>query len=131
MMIDPAQPPRSPGCVDCETGAGWWLHLRRCASCGNIGCCDTSPSRHARAHLAATGHRIVQSFEPHETWFGDLVTGTVFDGPRLADPQHHPWAGGPGPPGRVPRDWRETLRVLLLIELVGPAPATRPPRPRR
>lgn len=62
------------GCQDCmqqmkEGGVGiWWLHLRKCLTCGHIGCCDSSPFRHARAHSHASDHPIVQSFEPGEDW---------------------------------------------------------------
>ena len=41
--IDPSVPPSGEGCVECEAAGGWWVHLRRCAQCGHIGCCDTSP----------------------------------------------------------------------------------------
>jgi hypothetical protein len=33
-----------------------------------VGCCDSSPLRHARAHALVVGHPIVQSFEPGEDW---------------------------------------------------------------
>ena len=52
---------------------GWWFHLRRCAGCGHIGCCDSSPSQHARHHAADVGHPIVQSYEPGEDWFFDYI----------------------------------------------------------
>jgi hypothetical protein len=39
--------PSGTGCVECLATGGWWLQLRRCAECGHIGCCDTSPSQHA------------------------------------------------------------------------------------
>ncbi len=83
--IDPAVPPSGTGCADCDAAdpAGWWVHLRRCARCGHIGCCDTSPARHATAHATATGHRFIQSFEPDEDWFYDYETGEVLDGPEL------------------------------------------------
>jgi len=42
--------------------------LRLCLTCGHVGCCDSSPMRHARAHAAHIGHPIVQSFEPGESW---------------------------------------------------------------
>lgn len=41
--IDPKIPPSGPGCVECTQTQGWWVHLRRCAQCGHIGCCDSSP----------------------------------------------------------------------------------------
>nr|WP_246092560.1 UBP-type zinc finger domain-containing protein [Yimella lutea] len=44
------------------------MHLRQCLTCGQVGCCDSSPMRHARAHAATTGHVIVRSIEPGENW---------------------------------------------------------------
>ena len=106
--IDPSVPPSGPGCVECEAEQGWWVHLRRCAQCGHVGCCDTSPAQHATAHFEETGHPVVQSFEPGEDWFWDYALDDVVDGPRLADPQHHPVAQDiPGPDGRVPDDWQK------------------------
>jgi hypothetical protein len=64
--IDPTVLPSGPGCTECEGTGGWWFHLRRCAQCGHIGCCDSSPSQHASAHAAATGHPIIRSYEPGE-----------------------------------------------------------------
>jgi len=61
--IDPSVAPSGEGCKECEQTNGWWLHLRRCASCGHIGCCDTSPSQHATAHAKSTGHPLITSFE--------------------------------------------------------------------
>nr|WP_232421919.1 UBP-type zinc finger domain-containing protein [Nocardioides sp. Iso805N] len=44
------------------------MHLRLCLTCGKVGCCDSSPMRHARAHAASSGHAIVRSLEPGEDW---------------------------------------------------------------
>ena len=108
--IDPAVLPSGPGCVDCDATGGWWLHLRRCAECGHVGCCDSSLSRHARAHAAATGHPIAQSFEPGEDWFWDFALDAYVDGPRLAAPDSHPAEQTtPGPADRVPGDWQALL----------------------
>ena len=109
--IDPSVPPSGQGCAECDTVSGWWLHLRRCAQCGHIGCCDTSPAQHASAHAAATGHAVIQSFEPGEDWFWDYrAEEYVEDGPRLAPPRSHPEQQPvPGPTGRVPADWRSRL----------------------
>jgi hypothetical protein len=52
----------------------WWLHLRRCAECGHIGCCDSSPSQHATKHNATTGYPVINSFEHGENWFYDRRT---------------------------------------------------------
>jgi hypothetical protein len=56
------------GCEDCLATDGRWIHLRMCQSCGKIGCCDSSPSRHASGHAAESGHPIVRSAEPGEEW---------------------------------------------------------------
>jgi hypothetical protein len=70
--INPASKPSGDGCVEClASPKDWWFHLRRCAECGHIGCCDSSPSQHASKHAAATGHPIIASFEPGEDWFYD------------------------------------------------------------
>jgi hypothetical protein len=108
--VDPSVPPTGTGCVECDEAGGWWFHLRRCAQCGHIGCCDSSPAQHARAHAGGTGHPLVQSFEPGEAWYWDFVSEDYYEGPRLADPQHHPADQPvPGPAGRVPADWRAHL----------------------
>jgi uncharacterized UBP type Zn finger protein len=60
--------PRSDGCAACVRIGSDWLHLRRCLTCGEVGCCDGSPNRHARGHAGEHGHPLVQSFEPGEDW---------------------------------------------------------------
>jgi len=110
--IDPDVPPSGAGCAECLAGAspGWWLHLRRCAACGHVGCCDNSPSQHARAHYHETGHPFIQSFEPGEDWFYDFRIDEFGSGPRLASPQSHPEDQPvPGPAGSVPADWMQHL----------------------
>src|SRR4029077_18140211 len=76
----PAVPPTGPGCAECLAAGGWWFHLRRCARCGHIGCCDSSPDQHASKHHAAIGHPIITSFEPGERWFYDYRTSEFFAG---------------------------------------------------
>jgi len=51
-----------------EIGHEDWVHLRSCIVCGWVGCCDDSPGRHATAHFAETGHPIMRSIEPGESW---------------------------------------------------------------
>jgi hypothetical protein len=100
--------PSGQGCVECESVSGWWLHLRRCAECGHIGCCDSSPGKHATAHYAETGHPIIASYEPGEEWFWDYRTGAFSEQVVLAPPLSHPAEQpSPGPAGRVPDDWRK------------------------
>ena len=71
--------PSGDGCVECLEMGGRWLHLRRCASCGHVGCCDSSPNKHASAHARDTEHAIVQSYEPGEDWFWCYVDEVVFE----------------------------------------------------
>ena len=73
--------PSGEGCRQClEMGSGW-VHLRMCVVCGEVGCCDDSPNRHARGHYQATPeHAIVRSYEPGEDWwycFADELTFRV------------------------------------------------------
>jgi uncharacterized UBP type Zn finger protein len=60
--------PSADGCEDCLKMGGTWVHLRECLECGHIGCCDSSPNRHATAHYHATEHPMIRSFEPGEDW---------------------------------------------------------------
>jgi hypothetical protein len=102
--------PSGEGCAECLATGGWWLHLRRCAECGHIGCCDNSPSQHATHHHAQTHHPIITSFEPGEDWFYDYRTGDYVEGPSLAPPESHPEDQPvPGPHGKVPRNWQSLL----------------------
>jgi hypothetical protein len=109
--ISPAVEPSGTGCVECLALGGWWLHLRRCAECGHVGCCDNSPNQHASKHHAATGHPIITSFEPDEHWFYDYRTEEFFAGPKLKAPHSHPSDQPvPGPAGAVPSNWQTLLR---------------------
>jgi hypothetical protein len=108
--IDPTVGPSGAGCAECEATGGWWFHLRRCAQCGHVGCCDSSPSQHATAHARDSGHPVVRSFEPGEAWFWDYRREDFTDGPELAGPLAHPVTQpAPGPAGRVPADWEQHL----------------------
>ncbi|KUI43457.1 hypothetical protein AU197_22130 [Mycobacterium sp. IS-1590] len=110
--VDPSVPPSGTGCAECDAVDGWWVHLRRCAACGHIGCCDDSLARHASAHWRETGHPIIRSFEPGEDWFWNYATNEYYDGPRLAAPESRPEGQtAPGPRGRVPADWMAQLRA--------------------
>jgi len=60
--------PSARGCEDCLCGGGQWLHLRLCLTCGHVGCCDSSPNKHATKHYHATKHPLIRSFEPGEEW---------------------------------------------------------------
>lgn len=56
------------GCEDCLKIGGEWVHLRRCVHCGHVGCCDSSPNKHATKHYLESHHPVVQSYEPGEHW---------------------------------------------------------------
>lgn len=109
--INPKALPSGTGCAECLVEGTWWFQLRRCAACGHVGCCDSSPGRHATAHFAATGHRVMQSFEPGQSWFWDYVREEQVDtGVVLAAPTSRPTTQpSPGPAGRVPSNWRALL----------------------
>ena len=66
------------GCEDCLRTGERWVHLRMCQTCGHIGCCDSSPNKHATAHHDATGHPIVRSAEPGEDWIWCYVDELAF-----------------------------------------------------
>lgn len=64
-----AEPQTTEGCQDCMAiGFTNWVHLRMCLACGNVGCCDSSPHQHATKHFKNTGHPVMRSFEPGESW---------------------------------------------------------------
>ena len=70
--------PSADGCEDClKTGEGW-VHLRLCKTCGHLGCCDSSPNKHATKHFHQTNHPIIKSFEPNEEWGYCYVDDLMF-----------------------------------------------------
>ena len=71
--------PGAAGCEECLASGGRWVHLRLCMSCGHIGCCDSSPGRHATAHSRATAHPVVRSFEPGEDWWWCYADELAFE----------------------------------------------------
>jgi hypothetical protein len=108
--IDTSVPPSGTGCVECLDSGGWWVHLRRCALCGHVGCCDTSPSQHASAHARDSGHPLVQSFEPGEDWFYDYRDASMLEGPTLAPPTSRPDDQPvPAPRDVLPENWRDLI----------------------
>jgi hypothetical protein len=71
-------PAEIAGCEECLKIGSRWVHLRMCLACGKIGCCDSSPNRHASGHAAEVGHAIARSAEPDETWAWCFVDGVGF-----------------------------------------------------
>jgi uncharacterized UBP type Zn finger protein len=71
-------PENIEGCEECLISGDRWVHLRMCQSCGHIGCCDSSPNRHASAHARETEHPIVRSAQPGEEWSWCYVDELAF-----------------------------------------------------
>lgn len=76
-------PARTPGCEECLMTGMHWVHLRLCLSCGHVGCCDSSPGRHATKHFHQTSHPVMASYERGERWAWCYV-----DGMDLPVPEH-------------------------------------------
>lgn len=76
---DCAVPGSAEGCEGClAEGRHDWVHLRMCTQCGHVGCCDSSPGKHASTHFATSAHPVMRSLEPGEAWrwcFVDEVLG--------------------------------------------------------
>ncbi|BBY18039.1 UBP-type zinc finger domain-containing protein [Mycolicibacterium litorale] len=62
----PNTPSSCEGCA--ELGEVTWAHLRMCMTCGHVGCCDSSPHQHATEHFRRSGHPVMRSAEPGESW---------------------------------------------------------------
>jgi uncharacterized UBP type Zn finger protein len=60
--------PTTRVCEQCVAMGSRWVHLRMCLTCAQVGCCDSSPNRHATAHFHETQHPIIRSVEPGESW---------------------------------------------------------------
>jgi Na+/H+ antiporter len=74
----PRPPTSAEGCPTCLEQGMRWVHLRACADCGQVGCCNSSQGKHAAAHFRETGHPVMRSIEPGEAWrwcFVDQVIG--------------------------------------------------------
>ena len=66
-------------CEECAKTGDTWVQLRLCLECGHVGCCDSSKNKHATKHFHATGHPIIQSFEPGEEWGWCYVDEVMLD----------------------------------------------------
>jgi uncharacterized UBP type Zn finger protein len=71
--------PSANGCEDCLRTGGVWVHLRLCMTCGHVGCCDSSPNKHATKHFHTSAHPIIKSFQPGEEWGWCYVDEVMFD----------------------------------------------------
>ena len=83
--------PHANGCEDCLRIGARWVHLRLCMTCGHVGCCDSSPNKHATAHFRVVHHPILKSFEPSEDWGWCYTDELVLDasGWPVSGPRAH------------------------------------------
>ena len=70
--------PSALGCEECLKSGSRWVHLRMCQTCGKIGCCDSSPNRHASRHAHEDGHPVARSVQPGENWSWCYVDEVMF-----------------------------------------------------
>lgn len=85
--VDPVSPPHGPpSCAGCTRESTTPVQLRMCLSCGSVGCCDSSAGRHAGGHYSETGHPVMRSIEPGDTW-GWCYVDKAYLGLKLA-----PWS---------------------------------------
>jgi hypothetical protein len=76
IQVEP--PEEVAGCEECLKTGDRWVHLRVCRTCGKVGCCDSSPNKHASKHAAASSHPIMTSLEPGEDWSWCFVDEVAF-----------------------------------------------------
>jgi uncharacterized UBP type Zn finger protein len=81
-------PSSDVGCTECLKTGDRWMHLRMCLECGKVGCCDSSPNRHASRHAAEDNHPIVASFEPGEDWCWCFQDELAFELDGWTPPSH-------------------------------------------
>jgi uncharacterized UBP type Zn finger protein len=93
--------PGGNGCIGCMAIGAPWNELRVCLTCGHVGCCEDSEQTHALKHFNETGHPMIASFEPGETW------GWCYAHRRYFDPM----------PGPLPK--RRSALGALLGRLIG------------
>jgi hypothetical protein len=82
--------PSALGCEECLKIGSPWVHLRLCRRCGHVGCCDSSPNKHATRHFRATGHPIIEGYDPPEGWGWCSVDNKSVDLGGRTPPQRGP-----------------------------------------
>jgi uncharacterized UBP type Zn finger protein len=78
--------PHNRGCAECLKAGMAWVHLRLCLSCGHVGCCDSSPGKHATKHFHHTSHPVMASLEPGERWAWCFVDQAELEVPKDFEP---------------------------------------------
>jgi uncharacterized UBP type Zn finger protein len=82
--------PSSDGCEDCLKIGSTWVNLRLCMTCGHVGCCDSSPNRHATAHFLSTSDPLIRSYEPGQDWWWCYVDEVGFEVEGAPPAPSHP-----------------------------------------
>ncbi|RII16051.1 Zn-finger in ubiquitin-hydrolases and other protein [Streptomyces sp. YIM 130001] len=77
LLPQPEPTPLGASCPACDAVGAHPVQLRLCLACGHVGCCDSSPLRHATGHFEETGHPVMRSFEPGEEWRWCFVDGSI------------------------------------------------------
>lgn len=60
--------PAEAFCAACLREGTVPVHLRMCLECGLVACCDSSEGRHSAKHAQESGHPVMRSAEPGESW---------------------------------------------------------------
>ncbi|MER7171334.1 UBP-type zinc finger domain-containing protein [Streptomyces mesophilus] len=77
LLPHPEPPALSETCLECEAAGSHPVQLRLCLTCGHVGCCDSSPFQHGTQHFKDTGHAVMRTFEPGESWRWCFVDGAI------------------------------------------------------
>lgn len=59
-QANPNVKPEADVCKECLAAGQKWVQLRVCETCGHVGCCDSSPGKHAAGHFHQTQHAIMK-----------------------------------------------------------------------
>ena len=111
-LIRSVSPWTPEGCGRCLRLGSAWVHLRLCLTCGHVGCCDSSPLRHARGHAYGAGTTSCSPSSRARTGAGAMSTKPTSDrgaGLRDRDPgagrlgRRQPVAETPDLNGAYPR----------------------------
>ena len=76
--------PSAVGCEDCLKSGSKWVHLRVCLTCGYVGCCNSSPNKHASRHAKVQLH-LNKGLAGAPDWVRDEVRTTMAVNPVAAD----------------------------------------------
>jgi uncharacterized UBP type Zn finger protein len=79
--------PTTNGCEECLRTGSTWVHLRLCLVCGHVGCCDSSPGKHATKHFHHTKHPVMRSMEPGENWGWCYVESAQLGPSQIGPPE--------------------------------------------